>query len=135
MRGYELLDSVMIVLIIDLIALGIIVQIGKSKPMQEISSEINAKIENIEKVCQSMLNSFSEDSIVKKIEERISKQKEDVNYLLDKMSRKMLDLEEKINKFGFSLAEHMESRSSSENNFPIGETVYIETDEEEREQE
>jgi hypothetical protein len=130
MRGYEVLNSLMLVLVIDMISLGVIVEMGKKGPMKEINSEINAKIENIEKVCQSILNSASEDSIILKIEEKINKQKEDVNYLLDRMSRKMLDIEEKINKFGFSLAEHIEEKIDDkkydENSFNVGETVYVE---------
>jgi len=140
MRGYDLLNTVLVVLIVDIIALGIIVEINRKKPLKEISSEITAKIENIEKVCQSILNSSNEDSIIAKIEEKIGKQKEEVNYLLDRMSRKALELEEKINKFGFSLAEHVEDFNSRlgkiENpgeKFPIGETVYVEDEETEEE--
>jgi len=141
LRGYDLLDSVMIVLVIDLIALAIIVEMGKKKSLQDVSSEIKAKIENIEKVCQNILNSSSDDSIIAKIEEKISKQKEDVNYLLDRMSRKALELEEKINNFGYNLAEHvegfgkrLEKLENPGEKFSIGETVYVEdenTDEEE----
>jgi hypothetical protein len=138
--GYEILDSVIIVLVIDLMALGIIVEIGRKKPLKEINEKISSKIENIEKVCQSILDSAGENPIMGKIEERISKQKEDVNYLLDKMSRKALDLEERINKFGTSLAEHIEDfnerlekleEPKKEESFPVGETVYMEDDEEE----
>jgi len=135
--GYEILDSIVIVLVIDLIALGIIVEIGRKKPIKEISEKITTKIENIERVCQSIVNSFNENPIIERIEERINKQKEDVNYLLDKMSRKTLELEEKINKFGLSLAEHVEDFSGRlkklekpKETFPIGETIYIEEDEE-----
>lgn len=150
MFGYNVLDSILIVLVIDLIALGIIVEIGKSKTFQDVGSEITTKIENIEKSVQSLLNTTSEDSIMKKIEDAISKQKEDVNYLLDKMSKKTLELEEKISKFGFSLAEHIESfgdrldkieryKPEEEETIPIGESVYVDEetlkeDEEESEQ-
>ena len=150
MFGYNVLDSILVVLVIDLIALGSIVEIGKSKTFQDVGSEITTKIENIEKSVQSLLNTTGEDSIMKKIEDAISKQKEDVNYLLDKMSKKTLELEEKINKFGFSLAEHIESfgdrldkieryKSEEEETIPIGESVYVDEetlkeDEEESEQ-
>jgi len=154
MFGYNILDSILVVFVIDLIALGIIVEIGKTKPFQNVSSEITTKIENIEKSVQSLLNTSSEDSIIKKIddkinsfntsieesiiskvEEKISKQKEDVYYLLDKMSKKTLELEEKISKFGYSLAEHIESFGErldkierykpEEESIPIGESVYM----------
>jgi hypothetical protein len=143
-RGYDLLNSVLIVLVIDLIALGIIVEVGKKKPLNEIGAEITAKIENIEKVCQSLLNSTGEDSIVKRIEDAVGKQKDEVNYLLDKMSRKMLELEENINKFGFSLAEHVENfggrlekieRYEPEETIPIGESVYVDEEELKEEEE
>lgn len=142
LRGYDLLNSVMIVLVIDLIALAIIVEMGKKKSFQDVSSEIKAKIENIEKVCQNILNSSSDDSIISKIEERINKQKEEVNYLLDRMSRKSLELEEKINNFGYNLAEHvedfgkrLEKLENPGEKFSIGETVYVEDENEEEEQE
>lgn len=153
--GYNILDSILIVLVIDLIALGIIIEVGKSKTFQDVGSDITTKIENIEKSVQSLLNSTSEDSVMKKIEDRInsfntsieesvisrieeklSKQKEDVNYLLDRMSKKTLELEEKLNKFGYSLAEHIESfgdrldkieryKPEEEETIPIGESVYV----------
>jgi hypothetical protein len=135
MFGYNILDSILVVLVIDIIALGIIVEIGKTKPFQNVSSEITTKIENIEKSVQSLLNTSSEDSIMNKIEEKISKQKEDVNYLLDKISKKTLELEEKLSKFGYSLAEHIESFGErldkierykpEEESIPIGESVYV----------
>ncbi len=115
-------------------------EIGRKKPLKEVSDKITTKIENIERVCQSILNSSNESSIMSKIEGKLNKQKEDVNYLLDKMSRKALELEERINKFGVSLAEHVEDFSSRlekiesfgkepEETFPIGETVYLEDEE------
>ena len=145
LRGYDLLNSVMIVLVVDLIALGIIVEVGKKKSFSDISAELAAKVENIEKIVQNMLNSLSEDSIVKKIEEGVGKQKEEVSYLLDKMSKKMLELEEKINKFGFNLAEHVENFTgrlekierydSEEEAIPIGESVYVDEEELKEEEE
>jgi len=135
MLGYEILDSIIIVLIIDLIALGVIVEIGRKKPLKEINEKIASKIENIENVCQSILKTSDENPIMEKIEGKINKQKEDVNYLLDKMSRKALELEDKINKFGVNLAEHVEDftdrlekleKSEETESFPIGETVYME---------
>ncbi len=141
--GFDVVESIIIVLIIDLIALGIIVEIGRKKPLKEINGKLSSKIENIERVCLSILNTASENPIMERIEAKLSKQKEDVNYLLDRMSRKALELEERINKFGASLAGHVEDFSDrleklerpeiveeSEETFPIGETVYIERDEE-----
>ncbi len=128
-RGYDVLDAVMSVLVVDLIALALMIEIGRKVPLKEVGAEITAKIENIEKVCQSILNSASENPLISKLEETISKQREDVNYILDRMSRKVLELEEKINKFGFSLAEHIEDKLKSEaedTSFPIGQAVYIE---------
>jgi hypothetical protein len=138
-RGYDVLNSLMLVLVIDLISLGFIVEMGKKGPFKEINSEITSKLDNIEKVCQSILNSSGGDAIVAKIEEKINKQKDDVNYLLDRMSRKMLELEDKIGNFGVSLAENVEKlgdrmdkiqryepEEKNENSFPIGETVYVE---------
>ncbi|OGI12248.1 hypothetical protein A3K64_02890 [Candidatus Micrarchaeota archaeon RBG_16_36_9] len=145
MSGYNILDSILIVLVIDIIALGIIVEIGKRKSFQDVGSEITTKIENIEKSVQSLLNASGDDSIINKIEERINKQKEEVGYLLDRMSKKTLELEEKINKFGFSLAEHIESFGErldkierykpEEESIPIGESVYVDEEELKEEEE
>jgi len=133
MFGYEILESIIIVLIIDLIALGIIVEIGRKKPLKEINEKIASKIENIENVCQSILKSSNENPIMEKIEVKLNKQKDDVNYLLDRMSRKALELEERINKFGINLAEHMEDFSGRleklekpKESFSMGEAVYLE---------
>jgi hypothetical protein len=129
LRGYDVFSSLMVVLILDIAALGIIVQMGRSGSLDSVNAEVNAKIENIERVCQSILSSTGTDNVMQKIEENLAKQKDDMNYLLDKMSRKMLELEEKISKFGFTLAEHIEEKLDEkkydENSFNIGETVYV----------
>jgi hypothetical protein len=131
LRGYDVFTSLMLVLVLDIAALGIIVQKGKDGPLGSVNAEVSAKIDNLERVCQSILSSTGGDAVVQRIEENIAKQKDDVNYLLDKMSRKMLELEEKINKFGFSLAEHIEEKldekkyDETQNSFNVGETVYI----------
>ena len=129
--GYVSLTSVMIIVVVDLIALGAIIEMGKRESFKEINTEISSKLDNIEKVCQNILSSSSGDTMLQKIEEKLSKQKDDVSYLFDRMSRKMLELEEKINKFGVSLAEHLEEgmdekKYGEENSFNIGETVYVE---------
>ncbi|NIO45036.1 MAG: hypothetical protein GTN36_05800 [Candidatus Aenigmarchaeota archaeon] len=74
---------------------------------------------------------------MEKIEMKLNKQKEDVNYLLDKMSRKALELEEKINKFGVNLAEHVENFSGRleelekpKESFSLGEAIYVEEERE-----
>ena len=131
LRGYDVFTSFMLVLVLDIAALGIIVQKGKDGPLGAVNDEINAKVENIERVCQSILSSTGGDAVMQRIEANLAKQKEDMNYLLDRMSRKMLELEEKISKFGFTLAEHIEERleekkyEENQNSFNVGETVYI----------
>jgi hypothetical protein len=140
LAGYQILDSIIIVLVIDLIALGIIVEVGRRKPMIEINEKVSSKIQNIENVCQSILNNTGENPLMGRIEAKLVKQKEDVSYLFDKMSRKTLELEDKINRFGLSLAENMEKfkerleklekdSSTKESSFNIGETVYIDKEE------
>jgi hypothetical protein len=130
-RGYDVFNSLMIVFVMDIAALGAIVQMGRNGSLDNVSAEVNAKIENIERVCQSILNSTGGDVVMQKIEDNLAKQKEDMSYLLDKMSRKMLELEEKISKFGFTLAEHIEEKleekkyDENQNSFNIGETVYV----------
>ena len=128
--GYDILGSVMMVLAIDIIALGFVIELGKKRYFKEISAEINTRIENIERICQSISESFGGDLTLQKVDEKINKQKDDISYLLDKLSRKMLSLEEKINKFGYSLAEHIEEKTREDNSFSIGETIYMEKDDE-----
>lgn len=132
LRGYDVFTSLMLVLVLDIAALGIIVQKGSNGPLSTVNAEINAKVENIERVCQTILSSSGSDVVMQRIEANLAKQKDDMNYLLDKMSRKMLELEEKISKFGFTLAEHIEERleekkyqEEDQNSFNVGETVYI----------
>ena len=135
MFGYDFLDTIVIVLIIDLIALGAIIEIRKKR--SEDDSVITSKISSLENISQNILKTVTENPIVNIIDERINKQKEDVDYLLDRMSRKTLDLEEKLNKFGASLADSVqklnervdEIESPEEETSDVGEIVYMDSEE------
>ena len=114
---------------------------GTAKP-KEIETGVITKVENIERICQDISKTKIENPSIN-IEEKLKKQKDDTNYLLDKMARKTLELEEKINRFGLSLASHVENfgnriekiegskkieskeGKSKEESFSVGELVYL----------
>jgi hypothetical protein len=141
MSGYNLTETIITVLIIDLIALGAVIEIERRKP-KEIETGVITKVENIERICQDLSKTKIENPSTS-IEEKLKKQKEDINYLLDKMARKTLELEEKINRFGLNLASHIENfgeriekiegskkienkeEKSKEESFSVGELVYL----------
>ena len=53
--------------------------------------------------------------------------------MLDKISRKTLELEQKINKFGLKLAEHIEEpeeEKPEDQSFSLGELIYTDESEE-----
>lgn len=142
MIGYDLAETIITILIIDLIALGAVIEIEKRKPKEIETSNITTKVENIERMCQDLSKTKIENPSTN-IEEKLKKQKDDVNYLLDKMARKTLELEEKINRFGLSLASHIENfgeriekiegskkienkeEKAEEESFSVGELVYL----------
>ena len=114
MLGYEFLEVLIILLIIDSIAFGSIVEIEKRKSLKEIevNDSITLKLEKLEKVCQDVLQRVNTNPALLNLEEKLKKHKEERNNMMDRISRKTLELEQKINKFGLSLAEHAEDFSN-----------------------
>jgi hypothetical protein len=99
MFGYNFLEVLVILLIIDSIAFGATIEIEKKKSLKEIemNDNITLKVEKIEKICQDVLQKVDTNSSSLNLEEK-----------LEKLSRKTLELEQKIKNFGLNLAEHVE---------------------------
>lgn len=114
MLGYNFLEVLIILLIIDSIAFGANIEIEKKKALKktEIDNIITLKVEKIEKICKDVLEKVNTNPALLNLEEKLEKHKEERNHMLDKLSRKTLELEQKIKKFGLSLAEHVEDFDS-----------------------
>lgn len=145
MLGYNFLEVLIVLLIIDSIGFGAIIEIEKKKSLKEIEANniITKKIEILEKICQDVLEKVNRNPALVELEEKLKIHKEERNDMLDKLSRKTLDLEQKINRFGTNLAEHKEDvinrlgklemigeEKPEEESFSLGELVYMNESEE-----
>jgi len=143
MLGYNFLEVLIILLIIDSIGFGSMIEIERKKSNKEVeaSNIVSQKLDGLEKICQDVLQKVSSNPVMSKLEERLNEHKEERNSMLDKLSRKTLELEQKINKFGASLAAHMEDignrleklempEEAEDESFQLGELVYLDKDEE-----
>ncbi len=122
--GYQVMESIVLMLVIDLIAFGANLEIEKRK---KIEPNLSSKLEGIEKMCNEILTHIKTNP---GIEEKLQKQKNEITFLLDKISKKSLELEERLNKFGKILANSIEK--SKEASFPVSEIVYVEDSEAEK---
>lgn len=101
--GYEILETVIFLVIMDFIALWLYLE-NKKSSLMEIDNAVIRKIENLETACSSILEGIGSVSTVINLEEKINKQREDINSMLEKINEKTLSLEERINRFGQSLS-------------------------------
>lgn len=135
--GYWVLESLIVLLIIDFLVLTASVQLGSKNAFKNNPIDLEkdivprlGKIDNIEKACTDIIGKVSTS------EEKLEKQGDDITYLLDRMAKKTMDLEEKINNFGNGLIDSMSNlRGKVENmdkkegeSFSLGELVYVEED-------
>ena len=140
-------------LIIDFLTLGASMELGKRKnnPTNGIQTNMMPKLEkidkldNIEKTCMDIFHHVTKTD-VSNFESKLKKQSDDISYLLDKMAKKTLELEERVNKFGNGLidsvsklsdrvkdlekTEEAEEEKPEEQSFSLGELVYIDESEE-----
>ena len=142
MLGYNFMEVLIVLLIIDSIGFGSMIEIEKKKSKREAdaSNIVAQKIESLEKIMQDVLHRVSTNPTIAKLEEKMNMHKEERNSMLDRLSRKTLDLEQKINRFGASLAEHkedivgrlekIEKPEKKDESFSLGELVYMDEDEE-----
>ena len=136
------LEVLIVLLIIDSIGFGAIIEIERKKSRKSIETTniVTKKIEGLERICQDMLQRVSTNPAMAGLEAKLREHKDERNSMLDKMSRKTLELEQKINRFGARLAEHMdevgsrlekiEKPESNDDSFSLGELVYLNEKEE-----
>ena len=138
--GYQVLDLIIIMIIIDFISLGASVELERRKSDKETKGFISTKLEGIENVCKDIFSHVTSPN--PGFEAKLEKQKNDMSYILDKIAKKSLELEEKLNVFGRVLTsdtkekievseeaveekEEVEEEKPAES-FNVGEIVYVE---------
>ena len=123
-------------------------ELGKkgNNPSNSIQSDIMPKLkkidklDNIEKTCTDIFTHVTKTN-VSDFETKLEKQSDNISYLLDKMAKKTLELEERVNKFGNGLVDSVSKLSNrvkdleeteeakeeepEEQSFSLGELVYI----------
>ena len=105
----------------------------KRKADKETKSLINSKLESIEKVCNDIFTHITSPN--PGLEARLEKQKNEISYILDKVAKKSLELEERLNAFGQALVSKINDENKEEakeeektETFNVGEIVYVEED-------
>jgi uncharacterized phage infection (PIP) family protein YhgE len=104
MSGYGILETVIFLVIMDFIALWLYLE--KKKYLAGIDDTVVKKIENLETACSSILEGIGSVSSVLNLEEKINKQREDVNSMMQKINEKTLALEEKLSNFSQTLTNN-----------------------------
>jgi hypothetical protein len=125
--GYDFLDVLIGLLIIDSIGFGAVVEFERKKSAKEtkITKNMDQKIDSLETICKDILQKISVNSAVMELEEKLNRHKVEEKTSLDKIAEKTLELEKKINKFGVNLAEHL----GLENQEDVSDYVYLESEE------
>jgi len=141
LTGTQVIDSIIIMIVINFLTLGAYLELEKKKTDKETKGLITSKLEGIEKVCNEIFTHVISPN--PGFEAKLEKQKEDMNYILDKIAKKSLELEEKLNVFGHALINKEEKIKVEENkeeekveekeqkeeeSFNVGEILYIEDD-------
>ena len=135
MLGTDLMNLIIVMIIVDFLSLAALTEMEHRKTVLESKDFIVSKVEGVEKVCNDI---FARVSSNPGVESMLEKQKNDINYVLDKVSKKSLELEERLNLFGKvlsnNLIEKKEEKESIEKkaeqeSYSVGEIVYIEDEE------
>jgi len=116
MMGYNLLTAIIILLIADFVVLGANLETEKRKHKR--GSKITTKLEGIERACSGIFEHIRGLNPGLGISE---KQSDNINYLLDKMAKKALGIEERLNQFGETLASSISSLDKRVRNLETGE--------------
>ncbi len=155
--GYPVMEMIIIMIIIDFLTLGASMELGKrNNPANSVQANVMPKLEkidkldNIEKTCTDIFNHVTKTN-TSNFESKLEKHSDDISYLLDKMAKKSLELEERINKFGGGLInsvsklndrvkslekgeeakeEKLEEEKPEEQSFSVGELIYLDESEE-----
>lgn len=134
--GFQVIDSIIIMIIINFLSLGAYIELENRKMVKESKDFIGSKLEGIEKICNETLTHITSPN--PGIELRLEKQKNDISYILDKISKRSLDLEERLNTFGKILSnslkekkveEEKEEEKENQDSYSVGEIVYIDDEE------
>jgi len=116
--GYNLLGTIIILLIADFVVLGASLETEKRKRGRD--NQISTKLEGIEKACSGIFEHIR--GISSNPGPGISeKQGKNINYLLDKMAKKALAVEERLNNFGETLASSISRLDERVRNLERGE--------------
>lgn len=142
MFGSQVLDLIIIMIIIDFLALGAYIELEKRESDKETKGLVTTKLESIENVCKNIFTHVTSPN--PGFEAKLEKQKNDISYILDKLAKKSLELEEKLNAFGQALTKREEIKVGEEvgevseekeeipqESYSIGEIVYMENEEKE----
>ncbi len=146
--GFAVIDLIIIMIVIDFLSLGAYLELENKKTNKEIKGLITSKLEGIENVCRDIFTHITSPN--PGFEAKLEKQKDDMNYILDKISHKSLELEEKLNTFGKVLIKTIDEKKAEEKimveeqeepkeekpqeetseTFNVGEIVYVDDEEE-----
>jgi hypothetical protein len=144
MMGTSVTDAIMIMILIDFLSLGGYMELENKKIATESKDFVASKIEGVEKVCNDILTHVKSPN--PGVEAMIEKQKNDISYILDKITKKSLELEERLNLFGKVLSNNLVERKEGEaeeeaevtqvdqgeakkDSYSVGEIVYISDEE------
>jgi len=149
--GYQVIELIITMTIIDFLTLGASMELGKRNNPVDIKTHIMPKLEkidkldNIEKTCVDIFHHITKTDNPN-FESKLKRQSDDISYLLDKMAKRTLELEERINKFGNGLidsmsklkdrvknlekTEEIEEEKPEEQSFSLGELIYVDESEE-----
>ena len=106
--GFAVIDLIIIMIVIDFLSLGAYLEMENKKTNKEIKGLITSKLEGIENVCRDIFTHITSPN--PGFEAKLEKQKDDMNYILDKISHKSLELEEKLNTFGKVLIKTIDEK-------------------------
>jgi hypothetical protein len=136
--GTQVLDLIIVMIIINFLSLGGYIELENKKIMKESKDFIASKLENIESLSNKIITHVSAPDSA--LEEKLEKQKSDISYILDKLSKKSLELEERLNLFGKVLSSNLTEKSEEEEvkeeeqesqSYNVGEIVYIDDNDKE----
>lgn len=131
--GYDFLEVLIVLLLLDSISFGAVVEIERRKISKEmeLGKVISQKLETLENICKDVFQMVSVNSAVYELEEKLNLHKDDQKNSLDKIAEKTLQLEKKINDFGAKLAEHLQDVAKSlKEDESVSDYIYMDEDEE-----
>jgi hypothetical protein len=129
LSGFQIIDLIIIMIIINFLSLGAYIELENRKLVKESKDFVGSKLEGIEKVCNETLSHITSPN--PGLEAKIEKQREDISYILDKISKRSLELEERLNAFGRVLSNNIKEKKEEDKqeSYSVGEIVYIEDEE------